>query len=577
MSDILERFREEVDASIKVALEMLRVEGIELAIETPPDEKMGDLSVPCFPLAKVLKKAPQTIASEIAAAIKPGDLVTRIETSGPYVNFFMDRAKLKDDVLKDALSRKERYGHLDAEPTRVLIEHTSANPTGPLHIGRARNPIIGDSMTRIMRMAGYQVTSEFYLNDVGKQVVTLAYGVKNIKPEGEPERDKDDYRLVLNYQAANKMMEEDPAVLDEINGMLYDLEHGDIGTVKLVRSACERVLKAMLESLAEINIKVDQFTWESRFIQEGQVNDIINKLKKSPQCKEEEDGAFALDLGSYGIHGEDTDFVFTRKDGTSLYTTRDLAYHMDKFGRCDLAIDVLGEDQKLGQLQLAAALDILGEKRRADYIFYAFVSLPEGRMSTRNGTVVYLDDLVEEAIGRALAEVKKRRQDISEAEMMKIARTVAVGAVRFNIVRIQGEKQIVFKWEEALNFEGNSAPFVQYAHARACSILKKATDGGIDWTGYDATALGKKQELDLVKAIGSLPLVVDLCAEDRKAHPMAQYALELATLFNQFYQFIPVLKAEEKELKARLALVEAAKWGLRNSLDALGIDAPESM
>jgi arginyl-tRNA synthetase len=577
MSEILESFREEVEASIKVALEMMGAEKVELAVETPPDEKMGDLAVPCFPLAKVLKKSAKAIAEEIARAIRPGGLVSKIETDGPYVNFFMDREKLKEEVLREVLDRKERYGHLEAQPTRVLIEHTSANPTGPLHIGRARNPIIGDSMTRIMRMAGYKVTSEFYVNDIGKQVVTLSYGVKNLKVEEEPERDKEDYRLVLNYQAANKMMEEDSAVLDEINGMLYDLEHGDPKTVALVRGACERVLGAVLRSLADINIKIDQFTWESKFVQEGQVNGIIDVLKKSSLCKEEEDGALALDLASYGIHGEETDFIFTRKDGTSLYTTRDLAYHLDKFGRCDLAIDVLGEDQKLGQQQLGAALDIMGEKRRPEYIFYAFVSLPEGRMSTRKGTVVYLDDLVEEAVERALIEVKKRRQDLSEDGMIGIAKTVAVGAVRFNIVRIQGEKQIVFKWEEALNFEGSSAPFIQYAHARASSILRKAYLDKIKWNDYEASALTDKREIDLVKAIGSLPLVVDLCAEDRKVHPMAQYALELATLFNQFYQFVPVLKAEPREQKARLALVEAARWTLRNSLEALGIGAPEEM
>lgn len=198
-------------------------------------------------------------------------------------------------------------------------------------------------------------------------------------------------------------------------------------------------------------------------------------------------------------------------------------------------------------------------------------------MSTRKGTVVYLDDLVEEAIGRALAEVKKRRHDISEDEMMKIARVVAVGAVRFNIARIQGEKQIIFKWEEALNFEGNSAPFVQYAYARASSILRKASEEGVEWRDYDPSVLNDRHEINLLKAIGTLPLVVEQCAEERKVHPMTQYALELATLFNQFYQFVPVLKAEQNERKARLALVEAARWSLRNSLESLGIDVPEEM
>jgi arginyl-tRNA synthetase len=577
MSETLKRFRKEVEEAVRSAAEKAGAKGAELAIESPPDGKMGDLAVPCFPLAKLLRKSPQAIAADLVSFIPPAGLISKVETSGAYVNFFMDREKLKAEVLEEALSKREAYGRLAPKKTRVLVEHTSANPTGPLHIGRARNPIIGDSITRILRMAGYDAVSEFYVNDVGKQVAVLSYGVKNLHPQEKPERDKEDYRLVLNYQAANKAMEEDPAVLDEINGMLYDLEHGDKGTMESVRGVCERMLSALLVSLKDINVNIDQFTWESKFIQEGQVLGIIDKLKKSQLCKQEEDGAYALDLEPYGIHGEETDWIFTRKDGTSLYTTRDLAYHLDKFRRCDLAIDVLGEDQKLGQHQLAAALDIMGEKRRAEYIFYAFVSLPEGRMSTRKGTVVCLDDLIEEGIARALSEVKKRREDISEERMARIARMVAVGAIRFNIARIQGEKQIVFKWEDALNFEGNSAPFVQYSHARACSILKKAAEEGASWKGYDPSLLTKPQELALIRAIGSLSLVVETSAEDRKVHPMAQYALELATLFNQFYQFVPVLKAEGGEKKARLALVEAAMWGMRNSLGALGVESPEEM
>ncbi|MEM4262345.1 MAG: arginine--tRNA ligase, partial [Thermoplasmata archaeon] len=430
---------------------------------------------------------------------------------------------------------------------------------------------------RILRLGGYDVVTEFYVNDVGKQVVTLAYGVKNLKPEEEPERDRDDYRYVLNYQLASRALEEDPAVLDEINGMLYDLEHGEQETIRLVRETCEKILKAILESLERINIRIDQFTWESKFIAEGKVAELIEKLKRSPLCKQEEDGAYALDLASYGIHGKDTDFIFTRKDGTSLYTSRDLAYHLDKFGRCDIAIDVLGEDQKLGQMQLCAALDIIGEKRRPEYIFYAFVSLPEGRMSTRKGTVVYLDDLVDEAVALALEEVRKRRTELPEEQMLRIANDVGKGAVRFNIIRIQAEKQIVFRWEDALNIEGNSAPFVQYAHARACSILRKAAEENLDWKEYDPSRLRREQEIALSKAIAKFPMIVEDCAESRRAHPVAQYALELATLFNQFYQFVPVLKAEDEERRARLALVEASRIALRNSLHALGINAPEEM
>jgi len=577
MPELMRDFRREVERKAREAFKALGCPDVAPIIEIPPDEKMGDLAVPCFPLSKRLKMSPQKIAEEVCSRTQKGGLIEKVEHSGAYVNFFVDLERLKADVIGETISKGDMFGQLEKKNVRVLIEHTSANPTGPLHVGRARNPIIGDSVARILRLGGYDVVTEFYVNDVGKQVVTLAYGVKNLKPEEKPERDRDDYRYVLSYQLASRALEEDPAVLDEINGMLYDLEHGEQETMRLVRETCEKILKAILESLEMINIKIDRFTWESRFIAEGKVAELIEKLKRSPLCKQEEDGAYALDLASYGIHGKDTDFIFTRKDGTSLYTARDLAYHLDKFGRCDIAIDVLGEDQKLGQMQLCAALDIIGEKRRPEYIFYAFVSLPEGRMSTRKGTVVYLDDLVDEAVALALEEVRKRRTELTEEQMLKIANDVGKGAVRFNIIRIQAEKQIVFRWEDALNIEGNSAPFVQYAHARACSILRKAAEEKFGWKDFDPKNLRRDRELALSKAIAKFPLVIEDCAESRKAHPVAQYALELATLFNQFYQFVPVLRAEDEERKARLALVEASRVALKNSLNALGINAPEEM
>lgn len=570
------RFRKQVEEVCREALDSIGATDADIVMEKPP-EGLGDLALPCYALAKRLRKSPREITEELSQIIKKSELIDRIEVKGPYLNFFMNGSQLATEVLQDVLGERENYGTLEEKSARILLEHTSANPTGPLHVGRARNPIIGDTIARLLRMAGYDVTSEFFVNDVGRQVVVLSYGVKNIATDESPERDKDDYRLVLSYQAANREMEEDPAVMDEIKGMLYDLEHGDSEIIELVRNTCKMVLNAIMSTLEEINVKIDQFTWESRFIQERQVEEVIERLKQSSLCKEEEDGAFALDLSSFGIHGKDTNFVFTRKDGTSLYTTRDLAYHLDKFGRCDIAINVLGEDQKLGQTQLAAALDIMGVDRKPEWIFYAFVSLPEGRMSTRKGQVVYLDDLIEEAIDRALIEVKKRRSDLSEEEMMQIARSVGVGAVRFNIVRIQAEKQIMFKWEDALNFEGSSAPFIQYAHARACSILRKALEKGLNWSDYDASLLLQKQEEDLIRILGALPAAVDDCAERRKAHPMAQYAIDLAILFNQLYQFVPVLRADDGERRARLALVEASKWCLRNALDAVGIDAPEEM
>ncbi len=566
-----QKFKDEISDALRYVLE-------DLAVDTPivldkAPAGMGDLAFPCFPLAKKLRRAPDAIAKDLASKITSGGMMEKVSASGGYVNFTVNFDALAGSAIKEALAMKERFGAGAPKPTRVLLEHTSVNPTGPIHVGRARNPMIGDTLARILRLSGYKVTTEFYVNDMGRQAVMMAWGVKNVKAVGTPQRDRDDYRFVLNYQEANRLSDEDPPTKAKIDEMLLKLEHGDQVVVKDVREACTRVLSAIVETLKSIHVDIDNFTFESKFVEDGSVEKIIAKLKDSKFTRESE-GAYFLELESFGISGRETKWVFTRADGTSVYTTRDLAYHMDKFTRSDIAINILGEDHKLAMQQLAAALSIMGVEKKPEIIYYAFVSLPGGRMSTRKGVVVNLDDLIDEALDRAYEEVKKRRTDLAEEKMREIARIVGIGALRYNVVRIQPEKQIVFKWEDALNFEGSSAPFVQYAHARACSILEKAGDWDRE---FDPAALQNDYEKDLVKVIAALPSVVDECAEHRKIHILAGYAQDLATQFNQFYRFVPVLKAEGKARDARLALVEASKWAMGNALECLGIEAPAEM
>src|SRR5436309_10239378 len=285
----------------------------------------------------------------------------------------------------------------------------------------------------------------------------------------------------------------------------------------------------------------------------------------------EEDGAHYIDLSSFGLEGDAAKYVFVRKDGTSLYTTRDIAYHLNKMARCDLAINILGEDHKLSFQRLKSAFSLMGIDWAAETVFYAFVNLPEGRMSTRKGRVVHLDDLIDEALDRAYVEVSKRRTDLSEAKKREIAETIGISAVRYNIVRVQAEKAILFRWEEALNFEGNSAPFVQYAHARACSILAKAEGRGPG----EFERLTHPQEQRLLRWIAKFPSTIRDAADGRRVHAVASFAADFAAQFNQFYRDCPVLTADPVGLRnARIALVDGARVVLRNALDCLGLTAP---
>ena len=236
-------------------------------------------------------------------------------------------------------------------------------------------------------------------------------------------------------------------------------------------------------------------------------------------------------------------------------------------------IDVLGEDQKLGDKQLCCALEILGQTRKLDAMFYSFVSLPEGKMSTRKGVVVYLDDLIDEAVSRAYDEIRSRRDDMPEDRMREIAKIIGVGAIRYNIVRVQPEKQLVFKWEEALSFDGNSGPFLQYSYARACSMLRKAGDFE---EVVDPSLLTDPFELSLIKTISKFESVIEQAGENRRIHLLPAYGHELASAFNQFYASVPVLNSKA-EKDARLTLVKCSKIVLKNVLDCLGLGAPEEM
>ena len=568
----MSKFRSEVEDAAKKAFQSMGVE-YSFEIETPSYD-IADLAIPCFSLAKTLRKSPTSIAEEAVTNLPKMELISEAWAKNGYLNFKLDAAKLATITLRTVLNEASDYGCGQKKSVKVLLEHTSVNPTGPIHVGRARNPIIGDTLARCMKACGYDVTTEYLVNDVGKQVVLLAWGLKNIDPSEVDiaDRDKADHQLVPFYRKANQMMEEDQEVARQISELLVRFEAGDAEVIDSVRKTASMMLDGIVESLDMINVHIDNFTWESDFIKDGSARQVVDELSKCAVCREEE-GAMYLDLEGCGIHGRGTKFFFTRADGTTLYTTRDIAYHLDKFERADRIINILGEDQKLGQAQLANALMFLGKDRAPECIFYSFVSLPEGRMSTRKGVVVYLDDLIEEAEERAMEEVRKRRDDLSEEKMKEIARDLGRGAVRYNIVRVQPEKQLTFKWDEALNFEGNSAPFVQYAHARACSILRRA--GDFDHL-TDLSVLKNDYEVRLIKELAKFPSIIEDAGEKARIHLLPVYCHDVASAFNQFYTYMPVIKGGDMK-DARLILVDATRIVLANALNTLGLIAPEEM
>ncbi|MGI5964351.1 MAG: arginine--tRNA ligase [Candidatus Methanomethylophilaceae archaeon] len=582
--EITSVFRKEVSDAVAGVLSEMGYSG-DFVTEVPSVGD-ADLAVPCFAFAKTMKASPKDIALKIAERIKPSGTVGSVSAVNGYVNFSISTDALISGTLGEIVSKGKDYGSFPPNGVRVNVEHTSTNPTGPIHVGRARNPIIGDTLARCLKMCGYDVTTEYYVNDVGKQVVVLTWGVENI-PKGsldEGDRDKTDHKLVAYYREANKRMEEDPKAAEQISEMLREFEKGDRKVIDSVRHTAEIMMEGLKESLSGINVELDRYTWESDFIADGSAASVVSELKKSEYAGQTEDGAWFVDMAEFGINGKNTKFTFTRSDGTTLYTTRDLAYHLNKFSRSDRVIDVLGEDQKLGSKQLRIALKMIGCDREPEPMFYSFVSLPEGKMSTRKGVVVYLDDLIDEAVERAYGEIKKRRTEdsedgpqnlrgMSEEKMRETARIIGVGAVRYNVIRVQPEKQFTFKWEEALNFDGNSGPYLQYVHARASSILRRTGEFEFD---TDPSKLTDEYEIKLVKVLSRFGNVIKEAGEQKRVNVLPAYGHEVASAFNQFYVSVPVLKSGDR-MNARLTLVYCTKTVLANVLDCLGMGAPEEM
>jgi len=556
-------FMSEVEGLLREALNrcsfQLEEEVNCLGLEISPHADLS--SSVAFRLAPLQKKSPAIIAKAIYQAISGNyRFVDRIELSGPYLNFFMNREFL-NITLSQSIADDCWTGQIKQ---KVIVEHTSANPDGPLHVGHIRNSVIGDTLVRILRRAGCSVDAQYYVNDMGRQEAMVVVGCNRFQLDGS----KADHGIAKVYIAANKAMETDPDIRKEADSVIQRYEAGDEETIAKIQSAVRYAIRGIEETLHRMNIHHDSYHWESEFVRNGDVAEIINELEKTG-LTEWENGAFQLNLCD---HGFEKKMVLRRADGTSLYITRDLAYHRWKAANSDRAVDVLGADHKLVSGQLRAALKLLGI-REPEVVIFEFVSLPTGSMSTRKGKFISADELIDEVERQAFEEVSLRRPEESIEFRKEVARQVAVGAVRYDVVKVSADKATTFDWKQALDFEKLSAPFIQYSHARACSILRKG-DGG---QRYSADLLVGENEVALIKKIAEFDLVIDRAAKELKPHHLAIYARELAECFNLFYRYSPVLDASAQLRNARMALVLAARNALRVTLETLGIPALETM
>jgi arginyl-tRNA synthetase len=592
----LKLLRDEIEQLIGQALVKAGISGDNWRQMLAPsrDTSQGDLSLPCFPLAKQLSRNPVELAQAIADEISSNPAIGEVSAVGGYLNIKANMNWLAKQVLTGKVRIGDPLGTMNSTGRKVLIEHTSANPNGPFHVGRARNAILGDSLVRLHRLFGNEVRAEYYVDDMGKQVAVLAWALANLSKEEVEQtlsgRDgvnprwsgKADHETVRWYQAAQKMREGEnaQAIEDEIGRLVHASENGDQEVLNRFEAAYQPVLDGMLMTLSRLGIDFDTFTKESKFVIDGDVAKLMQRLSEMEIYGEADNGAGYLDLGQRGLKGK-TEFFFRRGDGSSLYATRDIAYHMWKWQQSDDLINVLGEDHKLQGKQVAMALTELGE-RVPEVLFYSFIKLPEGKMSTRKGNVVFMDDLLEEAQAQAATIVRGLRPDYSESKVLEIAEAVGVSAVRFNIIKVSPDKGFTFRWEEALAFEAGSAPFIMYSHTRAHSVMLRCIEAGADVDSIIASQIDYSQQemptglIELLRTIARHNDILDKAVNMRKPHLFAAQLLDLANAYNGFYRDCHIL-VEGVPNPFYLQVSEVARNLLKTGMQGVGIIPIEQM
>ncbi len=543
------------------------IEDVKRALKEYGDERFikesehADLCTTiAFKLAKEMKKSPDEVASEIAERIEITDYISSVHVVNGYINFFASDEFL-NDTIEVILSQDENYGTINLKG-EILVEHTSANPDGPLHIGHVRNAVIGDTLARILRKAGYDVRTHYYVNDMGRQAAVTVLGYELFSLGNK----KPDHAVADSYIKANVELEKNPELEKKVEELMLKYEQGDAEIEKKFKFVIGKGLEGIKQTLKRLNVEHDEFVWESEFVKNGYVGKILKMLDEKQIV--EKDGAWIVKL-----EGFEKEVVLKRENGTTLYITRDLAYHMWKNENFERFVNVLGADHKLYAAQLSKLLEILNLKP-PEVVIFEFVSLPEGKMSTRKGRFVSADELID----KVKEEAKKilANREMEEKEKDEIAESVAIAAIRFDFVKVAPEKHMFFDWNQALDFERQTASYIQYAHARACSILRKAVDSGMPDIEFNAE-ICNKEERKLVMLLSKFPYWIYKASKDLRPHYIAEYLLSVAGAFNDFYRLNPVLKSESAERMHRLAIVDATRIVLRNGLELLGIKPLEKM
>ncbi|RLG15457.1 MAG: arginine--tRNA ligase [Candidatus Nanohalarchaeota archaeon] len=551
---------------------LLKKHNINAPIETPPENIDADLAMPTFALAKTLKKPPHIIAQDLQNSINPpkNTLIKQIKAQGPYLNFYKDNEKYTGIVLKNITSAKQNYGKKPEKKQKVMIEYSQANTHKAFHVGHIRGTSLGESLARTMKHEGYHVTQANYQGDTGAHVAKWLWCyLKFHKNETPPKKQSEKWIASIYVESVKKTTKENQKEIDKINS---DLENNtDPNLTALWKKTREWSLKSLQDIYKDLDAHFDHYFFERQM--ETRAKEIVKDLLKSGIAKIDQD-ATIIDLRKYNLGI----WVLLRKDGTCLYSAKDIALAEKKFKKynIDKSIYIIGAAQSLHAQQLFKTLELMNFKnaKNCHHLSFAEVRLPTGKMSSRTGENILYTDMLEELLAYAKQEVTKRHPGWTQEEKDTSAKNITICALKFSMLNQSPNKLITFSPKEALNFEGDTGPYIQYTHARAHSILRQAT---FSPGSFNPALLKEKEELDLIKKLSQFPEAVTKTCEQYDPNQLTSYLLELSHDFNTFYHKHPVLKAQKELSTARLTLVQSTMQVLNNGLYLLAITAPKQM
>ena len=543
----------------------------DLIFVPPPRLDLGDLAMRTFEAARKLQVSPPKLAARIAGEVSFGPEVQAVNAAGPYLNFKLDRSAFGGAIAAAIRERAGRFGSSGSgRSKKVLVEHTSINPNASPHVGRARNAMIGDSLVRLLRFEDHEVEVHYYVNDMGRQIALLVLVCDDLE-----HLNFDD--VLERYVEANTRAEAEPEFAARGYDLLAKMEQGDPDATARFHAVTALCLEGQLDVLGRLGVTYDVFDRESDYIRDPRLEDVLAALRAKDAVFTDEEQRLVVDLAKLGHDREEGRyFVLMRANGSSMYGYRDLAYAMDKDERgFDVNLIVLGEDHKLYAEQMARILCAAG-RPFPEAVYYSYILLREGKMSTRQGKVVLLADFLDEATARALDKVKEQCKELSPEEQTAIAEQVAVAAIRFAVLRIGPNKNVIFDWDASLSFTGDTGPYVQYSCARINSIIRKL--GELPDALPEPFPVETDAEWVLLLKLASFPDTVAAAVKQRTCAGIAQFALETARLFTAFYHDCPVIHADtQAQRDARAHLCAATRTTLQNALAILGIQTPERM